>query len=112
MARQDSQLTMEDVQQALNEVPPTRYSAQYIQQLQSFLAPQQYQSQQQASQISYSVDNNSCWQTPMGNFYQFDVPVDSQVFDVLQELWWKQHDWESSDDEEYEEESEEEDDAY
>jgi ATP-dependent 26S proteasome regulatory subunit len=124
MARKDSELTMEDVEQVLHTIPPTRFSPQYIQQIQSFFAPQnhyhhqqhqqqqqhsQSQQQQQPGQMTYTTDDPQCWETPIGNFYHFNIPVDSQVFDVLQDFWSKQHEWESSDDED---ESEEEDDAY
>ena len=111
MARQDAELTIVDIQHALHQVPPTRYSQQYISQLQGFLAPaRSYQQQQQQQQMSPQiVDDAAFFQTPMGNFYQYQVPVDSQVFDVLQDLWWQHYDWESSDGEGYDEGSDEED---
>jgi hypothetical protein len=29
-----------------------------------------------------------CWETSVGNFYQFLVPVDSSVFDAIQDIYW------------------------
>ena len=113
MSRKDTDLTNEDIQFALQEVPPTKYSTEYIQQLKNFLAPvQQHQSQQQGSQISYTSGEPYCWQTPLGNFYHVQVPVEPAVFDLFQELYWKYDAWESSDDEDYDEESESEDDSF
>ena len=59
-------------------------------------------------------DTGYFWQTPIGNFCQFNIPVDSQLFSALEHFWETQHMWDfSSDDEDYsEEESEGEDDAY
>jgi SpoVK/Ycf46/Vps4 family AAA+-type ATPase len=109
MARNELELTTEDVQQALNEVPPTRFTTQYIHQLQDFLGVSNQSSQQRASEVSYHPDKPWFWQTqtPMGNFYEINVPVDSEVFDIMEDYLWKQIEWESSD-EDYEEESEEE----
>eukprot|EP00339_Tiarina_fusa_P001222 CAMPEP_0117062604 /NCGR_PEP_ID=MMETSP0472-20121206/43628_1 /TAXON_ID=693140 ORGANISM="Tiarina fusus, Strain LIS" /NCGR_SAMPLE_ID=MMETSP0472 /ASSEMBLY_ACC=CAM_ASM_000603 /LENGTH=558 /DNA_ID=CAMNT_0004781827 /DNA_START=36 /DNA_END=1712 /DNA_ORIENTATION=+ len=110
MARDDLEVTMEDVQLALNEVPPTRFATQYIHQLQDFLGVPNHASHQQASPVSYNPDMPSNWKTPIGNFCEINVPVDSEVFDIMEDYLWRQIEWESSSDEDYEEESEEEED--
>ena len=117
MARSDTELSVVDVQKALNEVPPTRFSTQYILQLREFLGIANQQGPQQqhqyTSQVSYNPDQARCWQTPMGNYYSFNVPVDSDVFDIMEEhIWTENHEFESSDEESLydEEESEESDD--
>jgi DNA primase len=114
MAREDTALTMEDIQRALTEVPPTRFSIHYIHQLQGFMAPAHQQQQQQQQQYGSQQQqphhvpheaymDGQPWETPMGNFYRFHVPVDDQVFDLLHELWCLQE-LEASDIEDYDDE--------
>jgi hypothetical protein len=103
IARNDMSLTSIDVQNALSEVAPTRLSHQYISQLQNFLtshrqdvapiAPSPHSSFPQSShgdQSNIMVPNEQgyCWETSVGNFYQFLVPVDSSVFDAIQDIYW------------------------
>jgi len=124
IARQDSKLTMEDANAALSTVMPTRFSAQYIQQLQLFVGgngftpmhtPATQQKQPPFGSGGYDFfsphavqalpycENGYCWQTPLGNFYQFHIPVDSQVLAAIQTIllhsfeWGWSEDWDVSD---------------
>ena len=127
MARKDNTLSIEDVNVARSTILPTRYSAQYIQQLQSFISVDTSSSEssttqsqtQQPSSISGDQDyfsphviksfpvceNGYCWETALGNFYQFQIPVDSEVLAAIQTIllfsfeWSSSDDWDSSDDE-------------
>ncbi len=109
MARNDTNLTMEDVQRALAEIAPARFSARYVQELQQFMGchPQtagstadsgrpgamQPPSNGGTPRPSGEVDGY-CWETPFGNFYQFQVHVDPDVLGTIQELYWNYiHDW-------------------
>jgi ATP-dependent 26S proteasome regulatory subunit len=120
MSRQDTALTIEDVHVARSTILPTRYSAQYIQQLQSFISlnissseSSTTQSQtQQPSSISGAQDyfspyviqsfpvceNGYCWETALGTFYQFQIPVDSEVLAAIQTILLFSFEWSSSDD--------------
>jgi hypothetical protein len=96
-------LTAGDVRQALEVVPPTLFSNQYLMQLRNFLSPQDVQRTQQgmggdAPPQDESQDDSHVWRTPAGNFYQFNVPVHPQVFDALNEMWLSHQEWESSSD--------------
>jgi ATP-dependent 26S proteasome regulatory subunit len=98
MARQDETLTIDDVSQALTEIPPTRFMMEYIQQLQAFLSPPGQSQANQAQGTTVSVGHNGqYWQTPTGNYYQLQVPVDSEAVDALHEFLWSEREWESSD---------------
>ena len=119
MERQDANLTVEDIRVALPTVLPTRFHAQYIHQLQSYISqhtPGSVSSvssttQQQSSSASggqdyfsphaiqtlSSCENGYCWQTSLGNFYQFQIPVDSQVLDAIQTILLRSFEWGSSD---------------
>eukprot|EP00980_Cylindrotheca_fusiformis_P007380 scaffold1525_cov142-Cylindrotheca_fusiformis.AAC.180 len=100
MARQDETLTDDDVNQALAETPPTRFTVEYVQQLQAFLStPGQPQSNQ--LQGTPMGGNGQYIQTPTGNYYQLQIPVDSDVVDALNELLWSAREWDSSDYSEY-----------
>jgi len=119
MARQDANLTVDDIRVALSTVLPTRFSVQYIQQLQSYISshnpgsghstPSTTQQPSSASGQDYfsphaiqalsTCENGYCWQTPLGNFYQFQIPVDSQVLDAIQTILLHSFEWGSSDDE-------------
>lgn len=107
------QLTKEDVRLALQTVSPSRFSRDYIQQITSFMnMHQQHNSQppHSSARSDYATtvngaqggeeedDNGRIWQTPIGNFYQFNVPVDTEVFDVLNKIWQTQTKQQDSDD--------------
>mmetsp|Transcript_13415 Transcript_13415/g.28204 ORF Transcript_13415/g.28204 Transcript_13415/m.28204 type:complete len:391 (+) Transcript_13415:583-1755(+) len=120
MAREDTKLTVDDVRVALSTVLPTRFSMQYIQQLQHFVGgngsttghtPTTHQYQSPASggggldyfspdavQPLPYCENGYCWQTPLGNFYRFQIPVDSQVLAAIQTILLHSFEW-SSDEE-------------
>jgi ATP-dependent 26S proteasome regulatory subunit len=110
MARQDNHLTKQDVEEA--EIPPTRFTMEYIQKLQEFLSPhahQNYHPGQGTSMPASSTDDAHCLQMPEGNYYQFQIPVDSKVLDALEGFLWSVDQWDiSSDVEEYDEEDSEE----
>eukprot|EP00536_Pseudo-nitzschia_multiseries_P000991 jgi/Psemu1/321874/estExt_fgenesh1_pg.C_120037 len=135
IARQDSELKMEDANAALSSVMPTRFSAQYIQQLQCFVGgngstmghtstAQQQQSpsfgssdhdffSSQAIQALPYCENGYCWETPLGNFYQFQIPTDSQVLAAIQTIlshsfeWGSSEEWDFSDYDDDEEDDDE-----
>lgn len=114
VARNDAHLEIEDFQKALVEVPATQFSAQYASQLRAFFSTHRqgtssntYFSQSPDS-FSLNHQNNNMghpsfgqslsnylpnedgllWQTPMGNFYQVQVPVDSSVIEAIQDILW------------------------
>jgi ATP-dependent 26S proteasome regulatory subunit len=121
MARQDTTLTMDDVRVALSTVSPTRFTAEYIQQVQSFissnasgsesstgrspahqpLSARDYFSPQIFRGFPFS-ETGYCWETALGNFYQFQIPVDSDVLDAIQTImlysfeWNPNYDWDFS----------------
>ena len=119
MARKDEILTIEDVNVARSAILPTRYSAQYIQQLQRFLSVDTASSEssttqsqtQQPSSISGTQDyvsphvissfpvceNGYCWETALGNFYEFQIPVDSEVLAAIETILLFTFEWSSSD---------------
>jgi len=96
----DLELTIDDVQRALQSVTPTLFPQQYLSQLRNFLSPQDLRLQQSAGAMdTASRENNEdshVWRTPVGNFYQFNIPVHPQVFDALHEMWLSYQEWESS----------------
>ena len=96
------ELTLEDVRHALQMVSPTLFSDQYLMQLRKFLSPQDVQRNQSAGGAMTDVPSEDAhvWRTPVGNFYQINIPVDSQVFDALNEMWLSNQVWESSSDDE------------
>lgn len=113
VVRSDNQLTAFDFQSALQQVRPTQLPAQYAQRLHTFMAsnrqaaagahvPHLAQSTVPMGTTSAvppsATDDSYCWTTPWGNFYQFAVPVDSQVIEAIDELLWTWNDWEPSDD--------------
>mmetsp|Transcript_72973 Transcript_72973/g.143089 ORF Transcript_72973/g.143089 Transcript_72973/m.143089 type:complete len:92 (-) Transcript_72973:12-287(-) len=74
-------------------------------QLRKFLSPQDVQRNQSGSGAmmgapSDRAEDAHVWRTPVGNFYQFNIPVDSQVFDALNEMWLSYQSLESSSDDE------------
>ena len=122
MVRQDTTLSIEDVQVALSAVVPTRFSAHYIQLLQSFISsnsmgtnvsPEAQQSSSSTPRDYFSPrviqgfpygENGYCWETALGNYYQLQIPVDSDVLDAIRTIllyssgWNPGEDWELSDD--------------
>jgi len=84
MERLDETLTMNDVHQALIEIPPTRFTMEYVQQVQGFLAPNG-QAQQDNSNGSTAANGNggSYFETSSGRYYQFQIPVDTDVDEML-----------------------------
>ncbi len=123
MLRQDTTLTIEDVTLALSAVVPTRFSAHYIQLLQSFITSNSIstnispEAQRQASSSTAGdyfsprviqgfpfCENGYCWETALGNYYQLQIPVDSEVLDAIQTIlfhsfeWNPGVDWDLSDD--------------
>ncbi|KAL3919247.1 MAG: hypothetical protein SGILL_003849, partial [Bacillariaceae sp.] len=113
IARQDISLKSEDIQRALAEVAPTRLSHQYVTQLQTFLAShRQDVSPGSPPQGSFPPpilggqtngmapsEHGYRWETNVGNFYQFHVPVDPTVFDAIQEIYW--HNYNNQEDEDF-----------
>ncbi|VEU40613.1 unnamed protein product [Pseudo-nitzschia multistriata] len=122
VARRDKQLTIEDVRVGLSGLMPSRYSSQYVQQLQEFVGggngsagraqQQQQQQQQQGRQHGQQPpggrqendfmssiealpyrEEGYCWQTPGGNYYQFQIPVDSQVLEAIQTILLHRFEW-------------------
>jgi SpoVK/Ycf46/Vps4 family AAA+-type ATPase len=130
IARQDANLEIGDIQAALRHVFPTQFSSHYVSQLQGFLWSHRQGSTSSSPPLSpgsnsaypnsrnevsnplfspstASYDDGLLWQTPMGNFYQLQVPVDSFVFDAIQNYFWNSmsdqedffwSDWEDIDD--------------
>jgi ATP-dependent 26S proteasome regulatory subunit len=97
MVRQDETLTIDDVSQALTEIPPTRFMMEYIQQLQAFLSPPGQSQANQAQGTTVAAGHNGqYWQTPTGNYYQLQIPVDSEAVDALHEFLWCEREWDSS----------------
>ena len=47
MVRGDTDLSVEDLQRSLSQVSPTRFTAQYVQEIQKFMGMHHYQQQQQ-----------------------------------------------------------------
>ncbi|KAG7353134.1 AAA ATPase domain containing protein [Nitzschia inconspicua] len=122
IARKDTNLEIEDIFKALQEVVPTQFSPQYVSQLRCFrsshrqgtLADASFSSESDPLSLNPQNDANNplfahstanaspnedgiMWQTPMGNFYQLQVPVDSSVFEAIQSFLRK----DISDEEEY-----------
>lgn len=96
---QNLELTLDDVRQALQMVSPTLFSEQYLMQLRRFLSPQDVQRSQPGTTNNAELerpDDAHVWRTPLGNFYQFNIPVEPQVFDALNEMWLSYQEWESS----------------
>lgn len=122
MVRQDTTLSIEDVQLALSAFVPTRFSAHYIQLLQSFISSNSRgtnvppKAQQPSSstvrdyfsprviQVFPYGENGYCWETALGNYYQLQIPVDSDVLDAIRTIllhssgWNPGEDWDISDD--------------
>lgn len=107
VTRLDDTLTIDDINQAMADIPPTRFSLQYIQQLQAFLSPPgASQTNQAQGTIAAAGNNGQYLQTPTGNYYQLQIPVDSEVVDALHELLWGEREWDSSDFDDYDDEDE------
>jgi ATP-dependent 26S proteasome regulatory subunit len=111
ITRRDTNLTLEDIRLALSEVSPTRFSVQYIHQLQSFLASRTTQqspvsASDNVSPSQYS-ENGYCWHTLLGDFYEFQIPVDSKALDAITTIFLNSYEWgsgyelELSDDDEF-----------
>jgi ATPase family AAA domain-containing protein 1 len=101
------ELTIEDVRKALHTVSPTRFTHQYMNQLRGFLSAQDLRRSHRDAELAA---DSQIWQTPVGNFYQINIPVESQASDDTSDVWTKTNEKEeSSDDEEHssEEENEE-----
>jgi ATP-dependent 26S proteasome regulatory subunit len=100
ITRRDTNLTLEDIRLALSEVSPTRFSVQYIHQLQSFLASRT--SQQSPVSASDNVnpsqysENGYCWHTLLGDFYELQIPVDSKAMDAITTIFLNSYEWGSS----------------
>lgn len=79
MERLDETLTTADVQGALTEIPETRFTLEYVQQIQAFISPHAQAHQQQNSYASTdpNAHGGNYFETPAGNYYHFQVPVES-----------------------------------
>ena len=119
LARQDATLTIDDVYLALSAVSPTRFPTQYIQQLQNFItlniaSPKSSILESQTEQPSFFPnvqeylsphviqsfpfsENGYCWETTVGNFYQFRIPIDSEVLAAIQTILLYNFEWSMSD---------------
>ena len=102
MSRQDSSaLTIQDIDAVLStNALCTNISAQYAQRFMAFmreLSLSQSQMRQTSpmpdSQVSPQVirtlpfgENGCCWETAIGNFYQLQIPVDSEVLDAIRTI--------------------------
>jgi ATP-dependent 26S proteasome regulatory subunit len=97
--RRDTNLTLEDIRLALSEVSPTRFSVQYIHQLQTFLSSHKSQqspvSSHHVNPSQYS-ENGYCWHTLLGDFYEFQIPIDSQALDAITTIFLNSYEWGSS----------------
>jgi hypothetical protein len=96
--RANLELTAEDIRNALNTVSPTRFTHQYMNQLRGFLSAQDLRRSQSDTIPSTSSEDSHVWQTPVGNFYQINIPVESQVFDALSDIWTHSKEKEESSD--------------
>ena len=121
MSRQDSSaLTVQDIDAVLStNALCTNISAQYAQRFMAFmreLSLSQSQMRQTSSmpdsQVSPQVirtlpfgENGCCWETAIGNFYQLQIPVDSEVLDAIRTILAysfelnSSEDWDINDDE-------------
>ena len=100
VTRRDTNLTLEDIRLALSEVSPTRFSVQYIHQLQIYLAsrtPQQspVSASDNVNPSRYS-ENGYCWHTLLGDFYEFQIPVDTKALDAITTIFLNSYEWGSS----------------
>ena len=89
------ELTTEDLRKALHTVSPTRFTHQYMNQLRGFLSAQDLRRSHPDSTIG---GDSQVWQTPIGNFYQINIPVESQAVDDLSDVWTKTNENEESSD--------------
>jgi ATPase family AAA domain-containing protein 1 len=113
IARKDANLKVEDVGKAMQLVDPTRFSTQYVTQVQDFLSSRRHGTPSASTPLpsgygpfsshvhgdlndsvvaglpQHAINNEDglFWETPMGNFYQLQVAVDSSVFDAIQEFF-------------------------
>eukprot|EP00934_Nitzschia_sp_Nitz4_P007321 Nitzschia sp. Nitz4//scaffold7_size249615//184630//185478//NITZ4_001197-RA/size249615-processed-gene-0.205-mRNA-1//-1//CDS//3329558502//7311//frame0 len=83
-----TRLDTDDVQRAIQQTPPTRFSSQYIQQVRDFQTTPAVSTQERPT--SSPLSESKVWKTPMGNFYAFSFPVEEQVFQALND-YWKSH---------------------
>jgi type II secretory pathway pseudopilin PulG len=67
-------------------------------QLRGFLSAQDLRRSQSDTIPSTSSEDSHVWQTPVGNFYQINIPVESQVFDALSDIWTNSKEKEESSD--------------
>lgn len=90
MERLDETLTMADVQQALAEVPPTRFTLKYVQEIQGFMSSHVQQQYQNAHHGPTDPNSNggSYFETPTGTYYQFQIPVESNA---MNEMRWNEN---------------------
>ena len=118
LARNDATLTIDDVNMALSTFSPTIISAQYVQQLISYVSSigsglSTTQSHTQQPMSSSTVDeylspniiqsfpcceNGYCFETVQGNFYQFQIPVDEKTLDAINTILLFCFEWNTSDD--------------
>ncbi|CAJ1946221.1 unnamed protein product [Cylindrotheca closterium] len=89
MERLDETLTMIDVQKALVEVPPTRFTMDYVKQVEGFLSPHVPQQHQNAQGVSTDPNGGSYFETPAGTYYQFQIPVEPS--NVMNEMLWNEN---------------------
>jgi ATPase family AAA domain-containing protein 1 len=113
IARKDANLELEDMGKALQVVDPTRFSTQYVSQVQGFLSSHHHGTDSTLTPVPSGYEKFSTqiqgeandsvvtgfpspgmpnrdgllWETPMGNFYQLQVPVDPSVFDAIQNFF-------------------------
>lgn len=83
------ELTAEDIREAINSVAPTRFTSQYMSQLRGFLSPQDLRRSQPGGVQSPETteEDSHVWRTPIGNFYQINIPVESKVFEEFEKIW-------------------------
>lgn len=123
MSRQDNTaLTVQDIDAVLStNALCTNISAQYAQRFMTYLrelsisqSPMRQPSSMPDSQNQFSPqvirtlpfgDNGYCWETATGNFYQLQIPVDSEVLDAIRTILAysfemnSTEDWDMNDDE-------------
>lgn len=106
IAREDGILLFDDIRLALSEISPTRFSTQYVSKLQNFMSSNRHHAadgdslgrqgdiRSNGAFFDHSLatmlpnEDGGIWRTPLGNFYVLQVPVDSSLFDTMQEMFW------------------------